>query len=107
MLKINLESEYRYDPHKTNSKVIQLLLCLMLLMLVVASMVITANMSLRPDFAFVLFYVEGLLLGLALYLMVMRIKDILYKRTVRVKQLMSTKLSIQTSAFKDIEISTN
>lgn len=39
--------------------------------------------------------------------MVVQIRDIFYKKTVKIGELVSTKLDIQTSAFKDIEMETN
>lgn len=74
-------------------------------MLILASIIMimfTINSNLKTDVAFMVLYLEGLLLGLALYLTIVSTRSILYLKTVRIKEIGSTKLEIQTSAFKDL-----
>lgn len=45
-------------------------------------------------------YVEGILLSLTLYWLVLIFRDILYRQTIVIAEVVSTKLDIQTSAFQ-------
>jgi hypothetical protein len=47
------------------------------------------------------------ILSIILYGLVICIRDIFYKKIVKIQNVVSTKLDIQTSAFKDIELETN
>jgi hypothetical protein len=64
----------------------------------------TMDSLIQPDLAFFLMYIEGLVMSLLVYLIVIYTRDILYAKTVKVKEVISTKLEIQTSAFKDLDI---
>jgi hypothetical protein len=46
-------------------------------------------------------------LSLALYGLIICIRDIFYRKVIKITELGSSKLDIQTSAFKDIEMETN
>jgi hypothetical protein len=47
-------------------------------------------------------YLEGLLLSLLLYWLVLCCRDLLFRQKIIIIEVGSTKLDIQTSAFQDI-----
>jgi hypothetical protein len=49
-----------------------------------------------------LLYLEGIILSLFLWLIVLNIRDLLYRKNIKIKEVATTKLEIQTSAFKDL-----
>jgi hypothetical protein len=46
-------------------------------------------------------------LALALYFLGLSIRDLLFKKVIKITEINTTKLDIQTSAFQDIELDTN
>jgi hypothetical protein len=46
-------------------------------------------------------------MSLLMYLLVIYVRDWLYIKVVRINEIVSTKLEIQTSAFKDLDIRSN
>jgi hypothetical protein len=85
----------------------RLTLTSLFLLLCVLAIILTLSFPLSANVAFILLYIEGLLLGMSIYMLVLAAKEYLYKRTVRIRDLVSTRLEIQTSAFKDLDIDTN
>lgn len=73
-----------------------------LTILAILSIVFTLNINIRPDVGFLLLYLEGLVLGIALFMMVITVRSMLYVKNIKIKEVSSTKLEIQTSAFKDL-----
>ena len=106
-LDLKLQAVYTYSPHRTIKKCLKLIGSLLLLAFSVLGIIGTMFSSMGPDMAFILIYVLGLTAGFSLYLTVLSVKKMLYIKTVRIKELKSTKLEIQTSAFKELDIDTN
>ena len=106
-LRMELIAQFKYSPMVDKKKACKLTVILLLLILVVVGIVVTLNSNISVEIAFFIFYVEGIILSLILYALVVQIRDIFYKKTVKIGELISTKLDIQTSAFKDIEMETN
>ena len=78
--------------------------CFTVLLIILANLssVFTLNINIRPDVGFLLLYLEGLALGIALFMMVITVRSMLYVKNIKIKEVSSTKLEIQTSAFKDL-----
>lgn len=84
-------------------KIIKLSISLILLTLIILGILKTLNTEIGIEYAFFILYFEGLILSLILYGMILNIRDIFYRKVVKIKELQPTKLDIQTSAFKDLE----
>jgi hypothetical protein len=59
------------------------------------------------QYAFFILYAEGVVLSIILYALAVCIRDLFYRKVIKIHQVISTKLDIQTSAFKDIDMETN
>lgn len=88
-------------------KLIKIGVTTLLLVLILLGIVLTINSTLKPDLSFLLLYLEGLILSLLLYLLVIYVRNWLYVKVVKISELVSTKLEIQTSAFKELDIRTS
>lgn len=62
------------------------------MLLSILSIIFTLGATIRPDLGFLLLYLEGMVLGLALYLFVATVRSMLYAKTIKIKDLFSTKL---------------
>ena len=78
-----------------------------LTVLLVAGMLFTLRSQIRIEIVFFMIYVLALLLALVAYLLVLKMRDLLYRKIIKIKEIKSTKMEIQTSAFKDLEMETN
>lgn len=107
MLKIELYANYKYSPSKSLIKIGKIALVALLQIFNVIGIVFTLNNVLKPELSFFLLYLEGLTLSLLLYLLIIYVRDLLYVKVVKIKEVISTKLEIQTSAFKDLDMHTN
>lgn len=101
---MQLIAQFKYGPMVDKKKACKLAVVLLLLILVVVGIVLTLNSDISVELAFFIFYLEGIILSLILYALVIQVREIFYKKTVKIGDLISTKLDIQTSAFKDIEM---
>jgi len=66
----------------------------------------TANSGIKIDFAYFVMYVEGILLGILIFFFVQSIKQIIYHKSIKIKDIFSTQLEIETSAFRDFDCET-
>jgi hypothetical protein len=66
----------------------------------------TANSGIKIDFAYFVMYVEGILLGILIFFFVQSIKQIIYHKSIKIKDIFSTQLEIETSAFRDFDCAT-
>ena len=104
---VKMETNFVYQPNWTALKVIKLVVSLLILILCLIAIVVTLRTPLRTEVSFVLLYLEGLSLGIGVYFSVITMKEVLYRKLVSIKEILSTRLEIQTSAFKDLDIETN
>ena len=73
----------------------------------IIGIVLTVNTPMPLNITFIVLYGEGLLISLALYLVYLAFRAMLYRKVIKIKEVTSTKMEIQTSAFKDLELGTN
>ena len=106
-LQMDLEANYTYAPQKTTTKIINLSISILFLFLCIIAIFLTLNSDMTSQISFFLLYLEGLGLGIGIYILAMKVREFLYKKTIKVKEVISTKLEIQTSAFKELDIDTN
>ena len=102
-----METNYLYEPNKNTMNVIKFSAALLFFVLSIIAIVLTLNSSLPVNGSFVLLYIEGLALGVCFYILVITVRDLLYRKIVTIIEVVPTRLEIQTSAFKDLDIETN
>ena len=107
ILQIKMETNYLYEPNKNTMNVIKFSAALLFFILCIIAIVLTLNSSIPANGSFVLLYIEGLALGVCFYILVITVRDLLYRKIVTITEVVPTRLEIQTSAFKDLDIETN
>lgn len=101
-LRLQLEVQFKYQPDFAIKKLVKLSLSFILLLLAIFAIIVTLNSEIRLEISFFLLYLEGIILSLFLWLIVLNIRDLLYRKNIKIKEVGTTKLEIQTSAFKDL-----
>lgn len=81
-------------------KMIRLLCAWLLLVGIIVLIIVTLGSSIRKEYVYFATYLEGILLSLVLYWLLLIFRDILYRQTIVIAEVVSTKLDIQTSAFQ-------
>lgn len=99
---MQLIPQFKYNPLVTRWKMLKLAITLIFLTLIIIGIVLTLSSDMKVQYAFFALYGEGVVLSIVLYVLAICIRDIFYRKTIRINQVLSTKLDIQTSAFKDI-----
>jgi hypothetical protein len=69
--------------------------------------IVTLGSAMETQYVYFVGYVEGILLSLTVYWLVLIFRDLLYRHTIVIAEVVSTKLDIQTSAFQGLEMDTN
>ncbi len=104
---LRLRAEFTYDPKATMGKLCRLACGWLLMVGLVVLMIVTVGSGIETQYLYFLGYGEGILVSLTAYWLVLIFRDLLYRQTIVIAEVVSTKLDIQTSAFQDLEMETN
>lgn len=89
---MDLEAQYTYSPQKNIKNIVNITISFLILFLCVLAIIFTLNSNMRSELSFIFLYLEGLALGVGIYIFAMKIREFLYKKTVKVTEIISTKL---------------
>ncbi len=84
-LRIYLETEYFFSPLFKCPNLGKFAVCFILLIINVIAIVLVAKADLPLNLSFFALYIAGLILSLLIYWLVLTIRDLLYKKIVRIK----------------------
>lgn len=89
---MNLEASFKFEPNFEYGALLRLGFALLLVFFCIILMIMTIEEAMTTEITFLVLYLEGLLLGCAVYVLIIAVRNMLFKKLIKIKEVSSTRL---------------